>query len=303
MRALVVHNSYSGKNKASKKLEYILKVLKTKYYIVDFFQSFSATSIKECLDFDHHDYDLVLAIGGDGTIHEVVNAIMKSNKRPKVAYLPNGTCNDSAKTLGLRRNLKRNLKRILNGESKPIDIYKINDDYFVYGLACGSLTEISYDADHNFKRNLGKLAYYIEGVKQLKKTKTVDIDIEYDNKHITGNFSLFLAVNTRYLAGFKLHRKERIYLDDGYITITLIKKTNKLMNIIDFGMFLLIGDNYKHNITTFTAKNFKIKSDSLINYNTDGENYGAHRKVEIECMPKALEVILAKRVNRRHFLK
>ena len=302
MRALVIYNSFSGKNKVAKRIDYVINKLKTKYDIVDFFKSFSPNSISECLDLDRVNYDLVLAVGGDGTVHEVVNAIMKSKSRPTLAFIPNGTCNDSAKSLGLRRSLKRNIKKILAGNSKSIDIYKINDSYFVYGLACGCLTEISYDADHNIKRNLGKFAYYLEGVKRLKKTRPVNIELEYDNKFITGEFSLFLALNSRYLAGFKLHRSERIYLDDGYIRITLIKKTNKLMNIIDFGMFLLIGDNYKHNILTFNVKNFKIKSEKTISYNTDGEKYGDTKEVDVNCIPKALNVILTKRVNRRHFL-
>lgn len=302
MRALVVYNNYSGKSRAVEKLDYICSTLKRKYDIVECFKSNHPRSITEHIVSCGFSYDLILTVGGDGSVHEVINGIMQLEKRPILAYIPAGTCNDVATTLGLRKNLKRTMKKILDCKTSKMDVFKVKEDYFIYGLAAGCLTEISYDASHKIKRNIGKFAYFIQGLKSYRNTTTIHIGIETENKKIEGEFSLFLALNTRYLAGFKIHRKKRIYLDDGCLRITLIRKTSKIMNIIDFGMFLLLGETYKHNILHFDASKLKITSETPVAYNTDGERFAKETSLEVEVVPKSIDVILAKRVQRRHFL-
>ncbi len=302
MRALVVYNNFSGKSKATKKLDYICTTLKTKYDIVECFKSIHPKSITEHIVSCGFSYDLILTVGGDGSVHEVINGIMKLEKRPTLAYIPAGTCNDVATTLGLGKNLKRTMRKILVGKTSKMDVYRVENNYFVYGLAAGCLTEISYDAPYKVKKNIGKFAYYIQGLKSYRNTTTIKINIETEDKKIEGEFSLFLALNTRYLAGFKIHRKKRIYLDDGHVRVTLIRKTSKLMNIIDFGMFLLLGENYRHNILHFDACKLKINSETPVAYNTDGEQFDKTTSLEVEVVPKSIDVILSKRVQRRHFL-
>lgn len=302
MRALVVYNNFSGKNKIASKIGYICQQLKTKYAIVECFKSRYPRSIVDHIKASAFDYDLIIAVGGDGTVNEAVNGLMQLPKRPTLAYIPLGTCNDAASTLGLSKNLKRTMKKILNPISSKIDVFKVEDRYFVYGLAAGSFTEISYDVPHKVKKNMGKLAYYIQGLKSFKDTSTINITLESEDKKIKGEFFLFLALNSRYLAGFKLHRRKRIYLDDGKLRLTLIKKTSKLFNVIDFGIFLLFGELYSHNIIHLASSKFKISSDELIAYNTDGERSTKSSNIEVEVLHRSLDVIISKRVLRRHFL-
>lgn len=304
MRALVLYSSYSGNGRFLKKLDYIADTLKTKYDIVDFHKSLYKGSFSDHILKKGFKYDLILCVGGDGSVHEVVNAIMQLEKRPTLAYIPAGTCNDSARSLGLKRNLRKTLKTILESNTAKIDVFKINDAYFYYGLAAGCLTEISYDTKRELKKGIGKFGYYIQGLKSYMDTKTISFELETsDGTIIDGEFSLFLALNTRYLAGFKIHRKRRIYLNDKKIRITLIRKTNKFMNVIDFGMFLLFGESYKHNIVNFDASSFKITSVQGIAYNTDGEMFDKHNFLNVSVVPSAIELITSKRVLKRHFIK
>ncbi len=304
MRALVLYSAYSGNGRFIKKLDYIARVLKTKYDIVDFHKSQYKGSLSDHILLKGFKYDLILCIGGDGTVHEVINAIMKLDKKPTIAYIPAGTCNDSAKTVGLSKNINKTLKKILIGNTASIDVFKINDSFFVYGLRAGCLTEISYDTKRELKKGIGKFGYYIQGLKSYMDTKTINIELETkEGDIINGNFSLFLALNTRYLAGFKIHRKKRIYLNDQKIRITLIKKTSKFMNVIDFGMFLIFGESYKHNIINFDTSGFKISSIQRIAYNTDGEMFDKHNIINVEVIPNEINIITSKRVYKRHFLK
>lgn len=302
MKALVVYNKYSGNSKMLRRLDYIITMLKTKYAEVDCFKSTHPKSITEHIIGCNIDYDLILTIGGDGSVHEVINGALRLERKPTLAFIPAGTCNDAASTFGIRKNLKKTMEMVLNNKPAKIDAFKINNDYFTYGLAAGCLTEISYDAPSKEKKKMGKIAYYFQGLKAYKDTKTINISLQAGDRKIEGNFSLFLALSTRYLAGFKIHRDKRIYLDDGKLRITLIKKTSKTMNIIDFGMFLLFGEGYKHNIIHLDASDFKITSLAPTAYNTDGERYGKYNEINVSVIPQAIDVILSSKVYKKHIL-
>lgn len=301
MRALVVYNGYSGKSKILKNINYICEQLKTKYTLVETFATTGPNSIRDYIIQNAMNYDLVVAAGGDGSINEVVNGLMLIDHRPTLAYVPTGTCNDTGKTLGLKRSVRRTMKIILAENKTFLDVNQINGLYFVYGLAAGNLTDVSYQAKYKLKKRFGRFAYYLQAVKSAGKDNSIKIDIDADGKKISGRFFLFLATNSRYLASFKLHRKKRIYLNEGKLHVTLIRKTNRIMNMIDFALFLILGERYKHNIEHFEAQKMVITSNRAIPYNTDGEGLPKLSRIEVTVLPEQIEMIVSKRVLKRHF--
>ena len=301
MQALVVYNKFSGKSKIVKQIDYICQRLKTKYEIVETFASTGPNSIREYIIQNAMNYDLVVAAGGDGSINEVVNGLMMIRARPTLAYVPTGTCNDTGRTLGLKRGLRKTMNIILDENKAFLDVNQINGQYFIYGLAAGNLTDVSYAADYKLKKSFGKFAYYFETVRSFSKDKTIHIDIVADGKLFSGKYFLFLATNSRYLASIKLHRKKRIYLNEGKLYVTLIRKTNRFINTIDFALFMLLGERYSHNIEHFEAKNMVITSKTAIPYNTDGESIPKLSRIEVTVLPEQIEMIVSKRVLKRHF--
>ena len=83
----------------------------------------------------------------------------------------------------------------------------------------------------------------------------------------------------------------------------MIRKTNRLINAIDFALFMLLGERYKHNIEHFEASNMVITSKRAIPYNTDGESLPKLSRIEVTVIPEQIEMIVSKRVLKRHFNK
>lgn len=301
MNALVVYNQYSGKSKINNYIDYICKRLKTKYDVVMTFASVGPNSIRDYIIQNAKCYDLLVAAGGDGSINEVVNGLMLINKRPVLAYVPTGTCNDTGRSLGLKRSIRKTMDIILEENKVYLDVNQINGQYFIYGLAAGNLTDVSYIAKYKLKKYFGIFAYYLELVKSLNKDKTISVEITADEQKYSGDYFMFLATNTRYLASIKLHRKKRIYLNEGKLRVTLIKKKNRFINTIDFIMFMLLGDNYNHNIEHFEAKKIIITSKKPIGYNTDGEGLPKLSRIEVTVLQEQIQMIVSKRVAKRHF--
>ena len=79
---------------------------------------------------------------------------MKLNKKPLLAIIPFGTCNDISNTLGLSKNIKKSMDIILDGNRGFIDLGKINERFFIYGVACGSLSDVSYNVSTKLKKRL-----------------------------------------------------------------------------------------------------------------------------------------------------
>ena len=303
MRALVVYNTFSGRSDVSKRIDYISERLKTKYELVECFASCGVNSIKEYIINYAADFDLLVAVGGDGTVNEAVNGLMQLQRRPIFAYIPSGTCNDTGKNLGLNKNIRKSVDIILEGEKVRMDVSKINEQYFIYGLAAGNLSDVSYAITHKAKKRFGRLAYYLNAIKSFVDDKTIDIKIKFDDCELKGKFFLFLATNSRYLASMRLRYKSRQYLNEGKLKITLIRKKNRFINTFDFIMYLLFGQIYKHNIEYYKTNKMVITSNKAITYNTDGEGVPSLSEIEVTVLPREIEMIVLKRIAKKYFIK
>lgn len=113
------------------------------------------------------DYDLVVCSGGDGTLDEVVSGLICLEKRPPLGYIPAGTTNDFAKSLGISSNMTAAAANVLHGAPFAIDVGVFNDRNFAYVAAFGAFTDVSWQTPQQLKNTFGHLAYLMEGLKSL----------------------------------------------------------------------------------------------------------------------------------------
>ena len=231
-------------------------------------------------------YDLIVIAGGDGTIDEVINIIVKQSYIPTLSIIPLGTCNDMANNLNMPRSIKHIMDVILKHHTSKYNVYKVNERYFIYGLACGLISDASYKALYKNKKYLGKLAYYIKALTNINESKYLDLNIYTDKYKINGIFSVMLCVNSRYLAGFKLRIKQT-----NNLKLILIKKSNRVFEIINLACVLLFGEKYKKDVIYIDASNILINSKEIIDINTDGEHMGSFNSLNISVIPNVLTII------------
>ena len=120
-------------------------------------------------------YDLIVCTGGDGTLNEAVSGLMALpyEKRPPLGYIPGGTVNDVAATLGLSKDPIRAARDIVAGRLYPLDIGSFGPDrYFTYVAAFGIFTDVPYETPQEDKRIWGRLAYIMNGAGALGRLRT-----------------------------------------------------------------------------------------------------------------------------------
>ena len=120
------------------------------------------------------EYDIVVAVGGDGTINEVVSGLMEGGSRTPLAILSGGTINDFATALNLPTNPSAFARMLIDGNKMDVDVGQAGDSYFLNVLAGGLLTDVAYKVPSSAKTSLGSLAYVIEGAKEAARERGFD---------------------------------------------------------------------------------------------------------------------------------
>lgn len=240
------------------------------------------------------------ACGGDGTLHEVINAAV-SYENASVGVIPCGSGNDFVKNFN-NHSLFQDIEAQVSGETVNIDMIKAQNEYAV------SVCNIGFDADAAFNMHKFKKIPFITGsgcyilsvlyclLKKLGKNLKVVLDDDYT---FEGAFLLGVAANGHsYGGGYKCAPKALI--DDGVIDICFVNKMSrfKILGLIGSyknGMHLE-NDKLKKYITYKKCKSLKITSQEPINLCVDGENY-VFDELDFEIVPEALKFRLPKGVT------
>nr|WP_309101444.1 diacylglycerol kinase [Fredinandcohnia onubensis] len=237
-------------------------------------------------------YDLVVAAGGDGTINEVVNGLAEQEYRPTLGIIPVGTTNDFARAIGVPRNIDGACDVIVEGNSVPIDIGRINDKYFVNIAGGGRLTELTYEVPSKLKTMLGQLAYYLKGMEMLPSIRPTEVSIEYDGKLFEGEIMLFLVSLTNSVGGFEKLAPDSS-MNDGLFDLLILKKAN-LADFIKVATLAIRGEHINDPHVLYTKANrVKVNPTEKMQINLDGE-YGGLLPGEFVNLYKHINVLVSK---------
>ena len=171
--------------------------------------------------------DLVISLGGDGTFNEVMSGNYERKDKLVLSHIPLGTTNDIGKMFGLNKSLLANLKLVLDGEVKKIDICTVNNQPFVYVAGFGKFLNVPYETSRNLKKKVGHIAYLVNGVKDFfGRTSLMELEYTVDANTYKGLFSFIIASSATRIAGINNIYKD-IKLDDGKFEVIFSNFTSK----------------------------------------------------------------------------
>lgn len=293
----VICNPSSGRQIMQKKVDFLCNSLINEGYIVGKFNTKEKNdamyeTIKTC----DEDWDIIVVSGGDGTVNEVAKGITKSKRKIPVAILSSGTVNDFANYMKFPKDIEGFVKMIKDGNTIDVDLGKVNDEFFINVAASGLLTDIGYRVSPDVKAIFGKMAYYMEGLKEIPKSKFRPIRVKFDSEEYRGeeNILLFLVSNTASIGGFRKAAPDAD-VSDGLLDVIIIKKS-EVQDIAQIFLSIFRGDHVNHpNVVYFKTKNIRVEAleDEDITIDIDGE-YGGKLPGNYEVLPKAFKIIVPK---------
>lgn len=218
-------------------------------------------------------FDLLVCAGGDGTLSQCLHGLMKSSNKIPIGYIPAGSTNDFARTLGIPKTVMDAVKWITNGKPVSCDIGAFNDKFFTYIVAFGAFTNVTYETSQQVKNILGHASYLLNGITQLSTIRSKRMRIEYDNNIIEDDFVFGMVTNSSSVAG--LLQINDFLLDDGVFEVVLIKKPANIVQLQKIIHSLLnISEEIDREYIRFFRTDkitFTSLSDEPITWTIDGE--------------------------------
>ena len=212
-------------------------------------------------------YDMVCCMGGDGTLSDVIEGLMRlpADERPPIGYFPLGTANDVATTLKLP---KGNL------------------------AAFGAFTDVSYETPQQNKQALGHLAYILEGMNRLTRLPHCRCRVELDGGVVEEDDFIFGGVtNSLSVAGLVKLDPEIVSLDDGLFEVSLVKNPGNLAELN-----ALMGQAVSKNLNgpalkILSSSRVHFEFEKPMSFTRDGEPGGSFTELTITNEHRAVRIV------------
>ena len=248
-----------------------------------------ATEIaKTCPD----DIETVVCAGGDGTLNEVISGLMENPTPHKLGYIPVGTTNDLATSLGIPKNPIEATKNIIEGHTEEIDIGSFSGRYFNYVASFGAFTEASYNTTQEAKNILGHFAYVLEGVMSLANIRPYKVKFTFNDTVLEDEFIFGAISNTTSMGGVLKLKDTLVALNDGEFELLVVKTPT---NVIQLQKILgeIMTQNFSGDLVKlFHTSHIIVESEEEFDWTLDGECHHGTKKEEIKNISKAIKLIV-----------
>lgn len=203
-RALFVYNCSAGEENTEKKLSETLHVFAQATDELIVLNTTSKEELQQaCVKYSDQ-VDLLIILGGDGTVHTCINSIAPLPVRPIIAILPGGTSNDFSRTLGISQNLNEAATSLLNGSIIDTDIGKVGDHYFMNFWGIGLVTETSENVKSEEKKRFGSISYVLSTLRTLNQTEPFHYKVQSTDTVLEGEAILLFVLNGRFIGTTEL---------------------------------------------------------------------------------------------------
>lgn len=292
-KLMLIFNPAAGKSEGLSTLGPVLQVLSNGGYLPTVFCTEEAGDATRFVKEYGNGYDCIACIGGDGTLSETVAGLAQIENPPLLGYIPHGTANDVASTLGLPRTPIAAAKVVVSGTPMKLDIGSFNEsDYFTYIAAFGAFTDVSYETPREAKNTLGHFAYVLTGMSRLSKLTYNYAKVEHDRGTIEDQFVFGSVSNSTSVGGgFVKLTGSGVKLDDGLFETILIKRPVNILEMNRIVASLLSRDYSGDKVIMLRSKKVKFTFDHPVKWTRDGEAGGAHEVVLCENINSIIKIM------------
>jgi len=286
---VLFYNPVSGHAAFKNKLDWIVEAFQRRGILVVFYRTRREGNEAFIPFVREVNPDGLLVAGGDGTVHEIVNLMMKGNLDLPLGIIGSGTSNDFATYLGVNTDLEAYLDTIAAGRTRRVDLGLMDGTYFINVASGGAMACIAHEVNARIKNSLGKMAYYLKGIGELPKFRYFPLKIEADGAHYELETFLFVIINSPVVGSMK-NVANGVAVDDGKLDLLSIGKCSipKLMSIT---ADLIAGKpvSEREDVLHVRAKHFRIESGIPVESDIDGE-CGPMLPLTIETVPRAVAI-------------
>jgi YegS/Rv2252/BmrU family lipid kinase len=244
-------------------------------------------------------YDVIVAAGGDGTIHEVINGLFTSQSEAKLGVLPIGSGNDFAYSLGISTDMATAVPQLFHVTLKTIDLARIEDAKGHFQIVDNNIG-IGFDAmvvvqTESITRIHGFLMYFIAVLRTIAfYYQTPHLEIRFDDEQVA-QATLFLAIGVGPRGGGGFFLTPDAKQDDDRIDSCLVNPVGRLTMLGMLQQAIKGTHVNSRHVTMRQSQRISLKANMPLPIHVDGEMFAYPqddvRHVTITSLPAALQVM------------
>jgi len=292
-RLLMIVNPRAGKSKSHGPLFDAAAVLSQAGWLISIHITTAPGDAAETARREGGRYDLVVAVGGDGTLNEVVSGLIQLRRPPLLGYLPQGSTNDFAASLHVSGDPAEAAAAIARGNlPRQLDVGSWNGRSFIYVASFGAFTRTSYAASQAAKNALGHFAYILEGMKDLNTLRPYRLRLTADGEALDGEYLFGAVCNSTSIGGLMKLDPEHVVLDDGLFEMLLIPNPKSAADLQSLVHGLMNQDYDSQGLVFRHVSSIHLETEEDLPWSLDGEYAPSAPAVDIENIRQGLTMLL-----------
>ncbi len=284
-------NPNAGSGSVAIHLMQIVQIFSAADFSITIYPTSRAKEITEIIAQRGGDFHRIVATGGDGTFNETVSGLMQLENPPILGYLPSGTTNDVASSLGLSLDTLVAADVAVAGTPRYMDVGSFADAWFTYVAAFGAFTDVAYSTPQEEKRVLGRMAYILSGVKSLVDIRPIPATVEWHGERVQENFLFGLVSSSTSIGGIKVIGDWDIAMDDGLFEVVLVREVKNVRDFHEVAMALRRREFDNPLFHYFKASRVRFTFENATPWTLDGEFGGNVTDVTIQNHRKAIQIM------------
>lgn len=294
-KLLFVFNPHSGTGEITRYLAEVVDIFtKAGYETVVYPTQAPLDGARKILA-DGENFDRIVVSGGDGMLHELINAVLRLKKTVPMGYIPTGTVNDFATTHRISKNPIEAAKVAVSERIGHLDAGRFGEEYFAYVAAFGLGSNVAYDTDQKAKNTWGVLAYVANAIKSIEpqnfNQSCCKMKVNADGEILEEEYIFGAVSNSLSIGGMQNLIDREVVLDDGLLEGLFIKKPQNVIELEHIARGLLTRNFDMPSMSFVRAKRFEIDSTPAV-WTLDGENGGEHEHIIISAQKQILKIAL-----------
>lgn len=293
-KVLVLINPNSGKKNSKESVLDALNVFSANNYQMEIYLSQKPMDVTHYIEENGERFDVVAVFGGDGTLNEATNGLMKLNHKPIISYFPTGTMNDFGTNFGLTNDMKQCANIACAGHIESFDVGKINSRYFNYVAGFGAFCNVSYETKQELKKQIGNLAYIIKALHEIPNLHPYHVKMNLDGRVFEKDLMFGLIINGNRVAGFEMVEQADNTFKDGLFDIILVEHTPNPLELYNYPLGVLHPELNMKYVERYQAKSIIIESQEKLAWTLDGEEGKETLVACVENISQALQIYASK---------
>jgi len=234
-------------------------------------------------------YECIISIGGDGTLNEIVNGIIKANGNPVLGIIPVGTCNDFVKSFNIPSRIDKACAIIRHGNVASCDIAQVGNRYFINAIGIGFDVAVVEELQ-NSRVLRGFMSYLMTAVKNAFRYKGLELFIRNGQNHFSRKTLMIAIANGRYYGGgFKI--APHANASDGFLDVIIINNMSSIKRLFAIPRFLNGSHIHLPETEVFKTVDLTIKSDQRLTCQVEGELFKwTEPEIDIKLLPQRIRI-------------